>query len=231
MEELIEKYIQRVESSLDVASDVINTPELLRTQLNDFLLDEIPGKSSKEMRIFFNELVKDDDEYLQIGGLSFGHTFISALFENNVKYAVGIDHYGGPLFASDTYDKLLAVSYYSGIEIDEKVFIIRDEYFKLKEESKKLIHGRKFNVIYYCGETGLEHNIKKFTEYYDYFDDVFIFVTAGARFENVMTGTKIGIEKANLTLIKDWFLEPENDHKRSDKLSWYNGLYVSILKK
>jgi len=231
MEELVEKYTSKIENALEIASDVIKQPDDMRTKLNEFLLSVMRGKSSKEMRIFFNELVDENTSYLQIGGLSYGHTIISALYQNDAKHAVGVDHYGGPIFADDVRDKLMQVAYYHSLEVDEKFFLIHKDYFKLDENDKEILRKHKFNLLYYNGEPRIDYHIKKFTEYYDYLDDVFIYITSNTEKQETLQGSKIGMETCNLKVLKEWHLEPVGDYKKPGKLSWYNGLYVAILQK
>lgn len=236
MEELIADYSSRIEKAIDIANDVKESPYFLRSKLLDFLLDmsfhsNLSGFCPKELKIFLNELLNNKTRYLQIG-LGRGGSFVPAMFRNDVKHAVGIDSFGGFLYDDSIKTSFKTTAENFGI-IDGTTFhLIEEDCFKLKNKHKEILQKEKFDVYFYDGyHHTVDDHMKALTQYYEYMDDVFIFIVDEWTYPPVSEGTKLGIQKCGLKVKKEWELGRSRLIQDPENLSWNNGLYVAIMEK
>lgn len=234
MEELIARYIKNIENAIDVANDVKESPYFLRTKLIDHILDmqfhsELSRISSKELRIFLNELLNENSRYLHVG-VGRGASFFSALFRNNVKHAVAVESFGGLLYDSSIKDTFEESSNKFGLI--NAFHVIDEDWKKFKDTNENILNKEKFDIYFYDGlYHSVNNHIKSLTDYYEYLDDVFILLIDDWNYTPVKEGTKIGIEKCGLKVKKEWELGCSQLPENSDQLSWHNGLYVAIMEK
>jgi len=178
---------------------------------------EFDGMSSFKIRNFLNSLLEfPHSRYLEIGVWK-GSTFYSALYMNNVEYAVAIDNwsqYHGTLEAFKENIKDLEVPY----EI-----LSRDSFSVDKSFFKKT-----FNIYFYDGGHKSLEQEKALTYYLDVLEDTFIFICDDWNDYEVKEGTRSGIRKCNLKIEKEWELPAKYN---GDKENWWNGLYVAVLSK
>ena len=145
METIVEKYIQRVERAIDFGLDQKRWRDreisIMRTKLNQSVFN-INGMSTPEVRMFLNELIDDDTNYLEIGTHR-GSTFVSAMYKNNHKSAIAIDDFGGPMHAPDIKNDFLKNCADSGVT---KYKLIHNDSFRLKPNELESIKDIKRGI-------------------------------------------------------------------------------------
>jgi hypothetical protein len=224
----VQRYINKVENAIDMALDqerwIKGEIRTLRTKLNQKIFN-INGMSTGEVRILLNELVDDQTNYLEIG-IHRGSTFISALYKNNPKIAIGIDHFGGPMYGDDVFNSFMK----NCKDVNLNNFtIIKNDSFKLNDSNKK--HIKDINLYFYDGgHSTLEHE-QALTYYYEFLNDVFIFIVDDWVHLPAVEGTLSAIQKLNLTVHKTWELGYSQHEKNRKELSWHNGLYIAVMQK
>lgn len=188
-----------------------------QTKLNDKAL-KLNGMSSRYVRNLLNRAVEQTPScnYLEIGVWK-GSTLYSALYGNNPNYALAIDNFctfGGPKsqFLENMNDVNVSFDF-----IDQDCFQV--DLSKIQ---------KKFNVYFYDGEHYPEDQEKALTYYYDVLDDTFLYICDDYNDRGVQSGTKSGLEKCNFKIVDDKELFSSGN---GDTSSWWNGLYVAILKK
>lgn len=228
MEELIKSYIARVEHALDVGNDQLRwrNREItkLRTKLSQDVFN-LNGMSTPEVRMFLNELVKEDTNYLEIG-IHRGSTFVSAMYQNNPKSAIAIDDFGGPLSASDVKDNFLSNCKQNGVS---KFELIHNNSFWLTSEQKAKI--KDVNVYFYDGGHTFNDHKMSLEYYYDNLTDCFIFVVDDWVHQPAVDGTLAAIEKLKLKVHKKWEVGYSQHKNIPGQLSWHNGLYIAVIEK
>lgn len=228
MERIIEKYIQKVERAIDFGLDQKRWRDkeisVMRTKLNQPVFD-IAGMSTPEVRIFLNELIDNDTNYLEIG-IHRGSTFVSAMYNNNPKSAIAIDDFGGPMYGPDIKNEFLTNCVDNGI-INYK--LIHNDSFNL--ESNELRSIKDINVYFYDGGHTENDHKKSLTYYYTSLSPIFIFVVDDWVHQPAVDGTLKAIQELNLKVHKKWELGHSQHVKNSPNLSWHNGLYVAIIEK
>lgn len=208
---MIEDYINRVEIAIHNAIE--NNTKLTATQFN------LDGMSTKENRIFLNELLKSQDKYLEIGVFK-GSTFASALYKNDSIEAFAIDNFSE--FASNLQWFKQACE---DSELPDHKFF-EEDCFNLSEETKNQL--KNINVYFYDGGHTHDDQEKALTYYIDHLADDFIFIVDDWNHGPAQTGTASGIEKTKVTVHKTWILDRSF---RNKNLTWHNGLYVAVMSK
>lgn len=111
---------------------------------------------------------------------------------------------------------------------DNDVTFIENDCFKV--DVSKL---PKINIYMYDGEHSSESHYKTLSHYYDYLDDIFIFIVDDWNWDYVRDGTINSIKKLNLKVLyeKEIRLTYDNSHTSQPKAknTWWNGIYVVIL--
>ena len=182
----------------------------------------IPGQSSPKVKHFLNNLLEIENvSYLEIGVWA-GSTFISAMYKNKPIQSISIDNfsqkydgvYGRDLFLYFC-DKFLDKKYYNFIESDS---------FKIDVSQIKI----PINIYFYDGDHSVEGQEKALTYYDEILDDIFIYIVDDYNFPEVVEGTKNGIEKMKYHIDYETILPARFN---GDSSNWWNGLYVSVLRK
>lgn len=205
---MINEYIERVENAINCAqSNTTKLPEPIFA---------ISGMSTRENRILLNELVKENDKYLEIG-VHRGSTFVSALYNNNAK-AIAIDNFSqfGGQEIKAFFDQHCADHNIQHTFIDH-------DCFNLNEEHKYLLPN--VNVYFYDGDHRFEDQEKALTYYLEFLADTFIFIVDDWNHGPAKDGTRSGIDLTKVNVHKEWELD-----SRTGK-SWHNGLYVAVMSK
>lgn len=243
MDKVIE-YISRVENAIQSAET--NTTKLTDTQFC------IGGMSSRKVRIFLNEMIKPDTNYLEIG-VWCGSTFISALYGNQYKSAIAIDDFSE--FTDEFYlreckngDDIQKLAEMSVIE--ETVASGNNLFLKNCNKSNidnfKLIESDCFNltdsdlesikevdVYLYDGGHSEDEQRKALTYYIDKLSDVFILIVDDWNFPEAKSGTRLGIQETNIKIHKEWELYANGIAYSGggDLENWWNGYYVAVCEK
>ena len=228
MEELVKKYIERVERAIDHGLDqerwIKREISTLRTKLDQQVFN-INGMSTAEIRILLNELVQEDTRYLEIG-IHRGSTFVSALYKNKYQSATAIDHFGGPMYGDDIINQFLKNC---KTNIVNDFTLIRNDSFKLTSEQKSEI--RDINFYFYDGGHSAKDHELALTYYYDNLASVFIFIVDDWVHDPAKEGTLKAIEKLNLKVHKKWEIGKPQRETNTPGLTWHNGLYLAVCEK
>lgn len=186
------------------------------TKLNQHAL-QMSGMSSFKVRNFLNKLLEmSDSRYLEIGVWR-GATFYSALLGNSPKYAVAIDNFSQFEGSENIFQENLR-------DVGVPFEFINSDSFMTKDK----LQSKKFNIYFYDGCHQEESQFKAIEYYYDNMDDEFIYLCDDWNGTEVRNGTYRAIEANKLSIIKEWDL-PANYN--GDLNNWWNGLWVSILRK
>lgn len=228
METIVEKYIQRVERAIDFGLDQKRWRDreisIMRTKLNQSVFN-INGMSTPEVRMFLNELIDQETNYLEIGTHR-GSTFVSAMYKNNPKNAIAIDDFGGPMHAPDIKNDFLKNCADNEVT---KYKLIHNDSFRLKPNELESI--KDINVYFYDGGHTENDHKRSLTYYYNCLSKIFIFVVDDWVHQPAVSGTLKAIEELNLKVHKKWELGHSQHIKNSPDLSWHNGLYIAVLEK
>jgi hypothetical protein len=211
--DIMEKYKTHIELCFENAEKKISkiTNEIIN----------MDGMSGVKTRHFYNNLMSlDDARYLEIGTWK-GSSVCSAMCENAATI-ICIDNwseFGGP---KDEFVRNFAK--YRG---KNQAQFIEQDCFTV--DVSKL---PKFNVYMYDGNHDKENHSKALHHFYNCLDDVFIFIVDDWNWPKVREGTHDAIKALNLKVLyhREIFtpvspLRPPCGH------SWWNGIYVAILKK
>ena len=182
----------------------------------------IDGMSGRKTRHFYNNLLNTEDaRYLEIGTWK-GSTVCAAMCGNKGK-VVCIDNwseFGGP--KNDFFKNF---NKFKGN--NDATFIEGDCY---KVDISVL---PKFNIYMYDGNHSTESHYKALLHYYNCLDDTFIFIVDDWNFSYVRDGTLESIKKLNLKVLyeKQIILHASHTPHPQSADTWWNGIYVAILKK
>lgn len=208
------KLIQHAARSIELAAD--QSSKLSQEAL------QVHGYSSWMVRHLMNNLCSlPGNSYLEVGCWK-GSTFVGALYgnESSVAHAYAVENwseFGGP------HDLFL-----------ENVarFIPRAPVMLCETDCFQLDKARAFSapitIYLYDGAHDENSQARAFTYYEDSFDDVFIAVVDDWNWSDVRSGTQRGIREAGLEVLfeKELFTASNGDMN-----SWWNGIYVAVLKK
>ena len=227
MEELVQKYIQRVERAIDHGLDherFKKTGQLPKSKLTDDVFD-LKGMSTNEVRMFLNEMVHPDTRYLEIG-VHRGSTFISALYKNQFEFACAIDEFDPPYSNDDIVKDFLMKCKKNRIG---NFSVIRNDSFNLKPEQSEAL--KNINTYFYDGGHYEWQHEKVLTYYYKNLANVFIFIVDDWAHEPAVKGTRKALKDLNFKIHKEWELGYSHTIKNREDLGWHNGLYIAVLEK
>ena len=203
------------DSILDAESEI--------SKLDPAILN-IKGFSSYKIRHFLNNLLElPNINYLEIGVFT-GSTFVSALYKNKCNSAYAIDNWSefqGFVRGKKAKEQFLK---------NTKDFNITD--FTLIEEDCFNVNlskiKNKINIYFYDGNHEEVNQSNALKYYYPILADEFIYIVDDFDYSFIEKGTRKGISEMNLEVIY-------KKHLKSDKTnsidSWWNGFFISILKK
>lgn len=189
-----------------------------KTKLNERAI-QFCGMSSFKVRNFLNLLLEfPKAKYLEIGVWR-GSTFYSALYKNDPFYAVAIDDWSG---FNQNCSWLEFKTNLLDLEANYEIHNI--DSFKM---DKSLLKS-KFNFYFYDGDHSVESQEKALTYYLETLEDTFLYICDDWNCPEVQEGTRKGIEKTNLKILKEWTLPARFN---GDTENWWNGLYVLYASK
>lgn len=203
-------------NKIEHINNSIALAEKLQSKI-DSSIKNYPGMSSIKIRHFLNNLLEfENSRYLEIG-VNKGSTFISAIYKNSPDYTCAIDNWSE--FGDHENEFLQNCKNYNIILSN----FFNEDSFKL--DIKKI--KSPINIYLYDGNHDKESQFKALTYYYDVLDNEFIFMVDDYRNAHVVEGTQNAIKDLNLKKIFETELKSTNN----DFNSWWNGFYISILKK
>ena len=196
----------------------ISESDLPKSQFN------VTALTSLKIRHLLNNLGKLGTKYLECG-VHKGGTFTATVADNsNLKEIYAVDS-----FESDNTNADLA----------KPVFIQNADLFIPQTAKYELFISDTFQLDLSLLPNGIDHYLydgghsqeeqrKALTYYYPILADEFIFMCDDYDWEDVQKGTQQGIKDCNLEILFETHLVSEGSH---DNDSWWNGFYVSLLKK
>ena len=215
-----------VKKLVDWVLEAINKTEKLETILNEDIFS-IDGMSGRKGRIFLNNVVYDDCNYLEIGSWK-GSTLCSALYKKNVKNSYSIDDYSQ--FENPKEILLSNINKF----INEKHIHIEGNCFSINLLENKI---QDIDVYFYDGGHLTSEQYEAIKYYINSLSKVFILIVDdwnGIGDTNVKKGTMDAISDLGLTIhlyksLPDeeiLFGQPHGDH-----LGYWNGFGVFVLEK
>lgn len=226
VDDLISLVEYAIKCGLEVENIKYDSNFIPRSKLYKSDLPLIRGMSTPEVRIFLNELIKKDTNYLEIG-LYTGSTFASALFENEFKSAIGIDTFED--FYNERGEQILESFLLTckSFKVDNFI-LIKNDSFKLNDDQKKTIED--INVYFYDGGHSYRDHYLALKYFYENLSEKFIFIVDDWTHPDAKNGTMFAIEHLKLKVHKQWILG-KSQHDASPGLNWHNGLYIAVLEK
>lgn len=204
---LIEHVIKSIENAELGTSNL--TPEILNLE----------GMSSNKVRHFLNNICSlENGNYLEIGVWK-GSTFISALYQNNLKYAVAIDNWslftGPKQIFKNNVARFLQDGAYTFYEADSFKFDLKNI-------------ANKINIYFYDGGHTTSEQKLAFTYYNDIFADTFIAIVDDYNWSEVQDGTQQAFQELGYNVLFEQYLPSSHN---GDTTSWWNGIYVAVVSK
>ena len=198
----------------------------IRSKICNSKILDIHGMSTAEVRIFLNELVKNDTNYLEIG-LYTGSTFLSAMYENEPNKSFAIDSFND--FEDKDGKKIMDEFLHNCSAISIRNFcFIKSDSFSLTEEQKQNI--KDINLYFYDAGHSYRDHFYALKYYLDALSKIFIFIVDDWTHPEAQYGTMFAIQKLNIKVHKQWILG-KSQHDKNPGLNWHNGLYVAVLEK
>lgn len=208
------RLIQHVQKSIENAEKGIS-------QLTQEVL-ALDGMSSSLVRHFLNNIGSlYGASYLEIGSWK-GSTLISALFGNRqgMKEAIAIDNWS-------QFDAPRSLFWEN---VDS---LLGERTFKFYETNcftldKNGVFFTPINIYFYDGDHGEESQKRAFTYFNPVFDDVFIAIVDDWNWDYVRRGTEAAFQELKYEIL---FEKSLFSKQNGDVSSWWNGLYVAVIKK
>ena len=178
------------------------------------------GMTGTKTRHFYNNLLnKEDSRYLEIGTWK-GSSVCSAMSGNKAQ-VVCIDNWSE--FSGPKDEFLINFNKYKG---DNSARFIEGDCFNIDINILP-----KFNIYMYDGEHSKNSHYNALVHYYHCLDDIFIFIVDDWNWENVRNGTLESFKQLNLSIVYEKEIRTIFDEINRPEPTWWNGIYVSILKK
>lgn len=203
----------------------INNAQLNRSKLSKEVLD-CGGFSSSKIRHLLNNILElPDSNYLEVG-VFMGSTFVSALYKNNLNSAYAVDNWS----EFNDYGDIKTIFKTTCEKFDLKNYeFFEEDCFKMDLSKIK----NKINVYFYDGNHDESNQYKALKYFYPILADEFIFMvddfdSYDAKWAEVERGTRHAMRNCNLNILFEKHLHSLG---RNNADSWWNGFYVSYLKK
>lgn len=212
----MEFYKTHIETSFENAEN--NISKITSDILN------LDGMSGTKTRHFYNNLLNTEDaRYLEIGTWK-GSSVCSAMCGNKAK-VICIDNWsesGGP--------RNEFIKNFTTFKGENDASFIESDCFSVNVSTLP-----KFNIYMYDANHTSESHSKALSHYYDCLDDIFIFIVDDWNWQDVRDGTRTAIQNLDLKILyeKEVRLTYDNTHtpRHIAADSWWNGIYIAILKK
>lgn len=221
------KYKNHIEKSIANAAN-------LQSKITNELL-QIEGMTGKMTKHFYNNLLElDEAKFLEIGCYK-GSSTCSALYKNKAEI-VCIDNWhdfflnelhNGISSTPPINDFLNNIAMYKG---ENKLVFYNEDCFTI--DVNKL---GKFNIYMYDGDHTYESQYNALKYYIDNMNDVFIYVVDDWNDEPVRRGTFDAIRDLKLENMWNYEIRLTNNNKHTPPdiadATWWNGMYICILRK
>lgn len=217
----IAEYIERVEHGLECA----NTGKTKLTEAQ--LYPAFGGMSSNMNRIILNEVVKDNDRYLEVGVYR-GSTFVCSLFGNNPHSAIAIDNFSQFNDQLEDNKSVFIANVKKHVpQLLSKIALIDRNCFDLLTEHRIRIPAN-INVYFYDGGHEALEQEAAVTYYDGTLADEFIYIVDDWNYEPARVGTRQAFAKLGTIVHREWeFFTNFN----GDNGSWWNGFYIAVCEK
>jgi hypothetical protein len=173
------------------------------------------GFTSPKVRHLLNNLGSLPGlDYLEVG-VHRGATFIATNYKNTLASATAVDNWSE--FAEDGTVKAEFLQNCATLLAPGSYRFIEQDCFTVTREQVRA----PINFYLYDGEHSFEAQRKALTHFYALLDDVFIFLVDDYSWDAAKAGTQDAIGELGL----------ERIYERELREGWWNGLYVSVLKK
>lgn len=173
------------------------------------------GFTSPKVRHLLNNLGSLDGlDYLEVG-VHRGATFVAANYQNRLGSATAVDNWSE--FAEDGTVKEEFLRHCSTLLAPGSYQFIEQDCFTVTREQI----GTPINFYLYDGEHSFDAQRKALTHFYACLDDAFIFLVDDYSWDAAKAGTEEAIGELGLERVFEVELTE----------GWWNGLYVSVLKK
>ena len=186
-----------------------------KSKINQEIIN-LDGMCGIKARHLYNNLINYGNElrYLEIGSWK-GSSICSALFDNKNNNVLCIDNWN---VVGGKEDFLKNLEKFKG---NNEVSYIDTDYLNNVPEINS-----KFNIYVYDGDYLKDCNYKALVKYYNYLDDIFIYIKNDWNEEYVREETEEAIRKLKLNYIykKEIIVEKSLEN-------WWNGMCIFILRK
>jgi hypothetical protein len=173
------------------------------------------GFTSPKIRHLLNNLGSLDGlDYLEVG-VHRGATFVATNYKNTLASSTAVDNWSE--FADDGKVKGEFLHHCSTLLAPGSYRFLEQDCFTVTREQVPT----PINFYLYDGEHSFEAQRKALTHFYALLDDVFIFLVDDYSWDAAKSGTEDAIGELGL----------ERVYERELTEGWWNGLYVSVLKK
>jgi len=213
----------RAEELINHVQNCLNQAEQSQSKLLPEIL-EIQGMSGTKFRHFLNNLCTlPSTSYLEIGCWT-GSTLVSALYGNNerIQSAIAIDNWSQFQRENPHVQIRRNIAKYA---FNAPLRFIEQDCFTVALNE---VFSQPVNIYFYDGAHEFADQEKAFTYFNLIFDDVFIAVVDDWNHPPAREGTKSAFKKLNYTVLQDWEIHTE---RNGVKETWWNGMYVAVIKK
>jgi hypothetical protein len=189
-----------------------------RSSLNQTVL-QMQGMSSPKVRHLLNNLCSIPDTcYLEIG--SWKGSTLAAAIHGNLAHAIAIDNWSEFGAPKNEFIRNMAEYLNSG-----RLKFIEADCFTI---DKHQVFDRPVNIYFYDGNHSQSNQKNAFVYFNDVFDDVFVAVVDDWNDQASQIGTREAIKELNYQILFEIELFTCGN---GDINTWWNGLYVAVLKK
>jgi hypothetical protein len=223
MSDLFNKYKEYINNAFKDSENNVS-------KLNADILN-LKGFSGKKTRHLLNNIcsnlsIDNKINYLEIG-CWYGSTFISALYNNNNVYGIGIDNWSE--FNEGDVEKNFKENINTFLENKNNINIIENNCFNLNLDNLLQKIGNKINFYMFDGNHDYESHKKAITYYKDILDDIFILYIDDWSWERVQNGTYDGLKESNIDIL--YKLENFSIQDKGGDSTYWNGFGLFICKK
>lgn len=188
---------------------------------------DIPGLTSRRVQTLLNNLAQGVSTYMEVGSAQ-GATFCSVLKDNPIR-AVAIDNWqeniqpanGSATMPANRIDAFIAnVEQHKGMS---SVNVIDGDLFEVDTGPYKNL----VEMWFYDGPHDVQSTHKAVIHYWPTFTQETLLVFDDANWEGVVAGARAGIDAMGGQIVYEKLML--NDQE--DKGAWWNGLYITVVRK